>query len=168
MYEVDFGLLYVMAVSADRAVPAHHIVTHTTDVTDAAPRPFHSLFKDFKTGISHERSVKQSIALGTHHSVVHERVTGDRQADGQVTILDSRVGRTVHRPSNCHHVAVQQSAAELPEQHQLHSELGERGTLVEAHGLERRKLQHIVQVDVHHIQPVVAVLVRQVDEDRQQ
>jgi len=157
-----------MAVGADRAVPAHYIVTHTPNVTDAAPRPFHSLFKDFKARISHERSVKQSVALGAHHSVVHERVTGDRRADGQVAILDSRVGRTVYGPSDCHHVAIQHSTTKLPEQHQLHSEFGERGTLVEAHGLERRKLQHIIQVDVHHVQSVVAVLVCQVDEDRQQ
>jgi len=157
-----------MALVADHTVPAHHTVAHTPDVVGAAPRPFHRLFEDPEAGVSHERSVKQRVALGAHHGVVHERVTGGRRADGQVAVLDSGAGRTVHGPSDRHQVAVQHSAAKLPEQHQLHGKLGERGTLVEAHGLERRKLQHIVKVDVYHVQPMVSVLVRQVDKNRQQ
>jgi len=166
--QVGVGTLYVVAGTADLAVPTHHAVTHTPDVTVTASRPFHRLVKYLKAGVSHERSVKQRVALGAHHSVVHERVTGGRRADCQVAVLDSRVGCTVHGPSDRHHVAFQHCAAELPEQHQLHSELGERGTLVQAHALERRKLQHIFQVDVHHVQPVDAVLGRQVDKTRQQ
>jgi len=166
--QVGIGSLYVVAGTADLAVPTHHAVAYTPNVTITASRPFHRFVKDLEAGVSHERSVKQRVAFGAHHSVVHEWVTGGRRADCQVAVLDSRVGCTVHGPSDRHHVAFQNSTAELPEQHQLHSELSECGTLVQAHALERRKLQHVFQFDVHHVQPVDAVLGCQVDKDRQQ
>lgn len=166
--QVDVGPLYVIAVSTDRAVSTYHTITHTPDVTVAASRPFHRLIKDLEAGVGHERSVKQRVALGAHHSVVHKWVTGGRRADGQVVVLDSRVVCTVHGPSDRHHVAFQHCTTELPEQHQLHSELGESRTFVETHALERRKLQHIFQVDVQHVQPVDTILGRQVNKARQQ
>lgn len=161
--QVDVGTLYVIAMATDLAVTTHHTVNYTPDVTDTTARPFHRLFEDLEAGVGHERSVKQRVALSAHHSVVHERVTSSRRADGQVVVLDSRIIRTVHGLSDSHHVTIQHSATKLPEQHQLHSELGERGPLVKTHALKRRILQHIVQVDVHHVQPVVAVLGRQID-----
>jgi len=100
----------------------------------------------------------QRVTLGVQHDVVDERVTRDRHADHPFVVLDRRAVRPVHLAADRQHAGVQHGAAELPQQHQLHDELGQHGTSGQVHALERRTFQTLLQIDMDHVQSVVTVL----------
>lgn len=149
--------LHVVAVAADHAAAAHDPVGHGPRV-GRAPAPLgHRLFDDVARGVGREHPVAQRVRLGARHHVIHELVARDRRAYGPAAVLHRRARGSVHLSADRHRAVVQHGTAELPEHHQLHRELGEPGALTQVHALERRAVQALLQVDVHHVQPAVAV-----------
>lgn len=155
--------LHVMTTASD-AVTANDPVGYRAHCVSAfVPAiPLHRLgnypLDEIRFGLAH----LQRVALGAHHYVVDERVTGNRRADRPIAVLDRRAVGAVHLAADSHYASVQHGATELPEQHQLYDELGQRGAYAQIHALERRTLQALLQIDVHHVQPVVTVYGRQV------